>query len=333
MFRYEPRDIMAPVKNKMPGIDSWHRFSNTRASHKGIVGRYDPVNGDLLRIQQFNTLLLEKGRFPVANAFRMDEGGLWADADGTVYITGRAATGLPIRHAPRFANKAEQTNFNPFDRNTPTKGVYLMIMSPELDKRLYTTRLSIGGNGTSVHGRNHNGHMRVAWAGNAGLNQPSFIRNALQASPGWGKSDAYFAFLNNDSQHQEQRLSFSLLSDQLVPQREQSVNSDELRTGSNQQSVTGKRLSLALDTTSPLFTHSQDQRLKIYGGSVAEVHSYNKRKVNKPRFSISSSGELSIAGIDDNKMRLEKTAQARQWSVFYGEITGPGKTLTPGQRR
>lgn len=191
LFLYEPLDIMKRVGDKLPKIDGWHQFTNTTASHKGIIGRFGPKSGEVLKLQQFNTIVVDKKGIPSANGFRMEDGAFWVDKAGAVYLTGNAATGLPIRYSERFNNKTP--SFNPFDRSVPTRGLYYMAISPDFSKRLFTARLSASGSGNAIHGRIVEGSLRVGIGGFTNLKIPSFTRNALQPMPGWGEADGYLA--------------------------------------------------------------------------------------------------------------------------------------------
>ena len=104
IFFYEPKDIMTRVGEKFPKMDGWHQFTNTTASHKGIVGRFDPKTGEAINLQQFNTVVMD-GRIPSANAFRMAGGDIWVDDQGALFLTGNAATGLPIKYSARFSGQ------------------------------------------------------------------------------------------------------------------------------------------------------------------------------------------------------------------------------------
>jgi len=327
-MRWEPKDIMTRVGEKMAGGDSWHRFSNTRASHKTVIGRYDPKSGDLERIQEFNTLVLEKGKFPSANALRLEHGDIHADADGRLYITGQGATGLPIRHAPRFGAKDDPPNFNPFDRTVLTKGSFLMVMSPDFSKREFTTRLSPNGYGHSVDTRVVNGKLEVVWGGKAGLRQPTYTRRALQPTPGWGRNDGFLAKLGDasDLEGAGKRFKLEILGEGLVMKEHQGSLSKSDLNGDGQQDVS---ISLGLQTQSPI---AMANGQPIFGGFKAQAMQTGTREVKGPTSFHRGKGGLGLLDIGrGSNLGNEKQAKVRAWAVLMHPIAGPGERLGFGR--
>jgi len=313
IFRYEPRDIMTKIGPKMAGGDSWHRFVNTAASHKGVVGRYNAKTGELLKLQQFNTLLLDKGRFPKANAFRMHDGEIHADSEGRLYLTGGAPSGLPIKYAPRFGVSNDPPNFNPFPADVPSSGAYLMVMSPDFGKRLFTTRLSPKGSGHSVDSLVVDGKLRVAWGGQARLSIPSFTRNPLQPSPGWGENDGFLAMLGESTVAKTPSFNFSLIGDELT----------ELDHATVKESPSDQEVTLRI----PLSAISQSGERTIFGGAVSQARQFAHREVSRPQSFNINKGAIGLRPVSGSNLANEKDCEIRQWMAIYSEVSGPGDRL------
>ncbi len=99
IFRYEPRLVngaWVEAKGKKAKGDQYHAFYNSRAEHKTFVAQFDPATGEYLRGQEF-TGRLSSGR---ANAVRVKNGTIAAGADGSVFVGGTAASGLPVSFTP-----------------------------------------------------------------------------------------------------------------------------------------------------------------------------------------------------------------------------------------
>jgi hypothetical protein len=122
IFRYDPHEVTK--KATIVGGDKYHQFYNTRSEHKTVFGRYDPATGNVELIQQFCGRLT-RGR---GNAVRVKGGQIVADAAGRVYLTGKAAYGLPL-------------SYNPPGTGDYTGGGFLLVMSPDLKQRLLCTRM------------------------------------------------------------------------------------------------------------------------------------------------------------------------------------------------
>jgi len=328
-MRWEPKDIMKPVGDKMAGGDAWHSFANTRASHKTVIGRYEAKTGELLKIQEFNTLVLEKGRFPSANALRLEDGDIAADSDGRLYLTGSAAFGLPIRFAPRFGNRADPPNFNPFDKTVPVKGAFLMIMSPDFNKRMYTTRLSPYGYGHSVHTRVVDGKLRVAWGGKATLRMPSYTHRALQAGPGWGEDDGFLAMLattNPRGQFGDTKHRIDLLGEGL---RTTSPTIEPERKDVNGDGKSDIVMHLPLDLTRSI---AEKGELKISGGFSAQAINYGNRKVEYPKSFREGNGGILLDSVGArSNLSNEKHARVRSWMALIHEVQGTEKRLGFGR--
>lgn len=147
IFRYSPHDIMKKSE-AMVGGDQYHQFHNSRAEHKTIFGRFDPATGEALKLIQLAGRLSD-GK---ANAVRVKNGGITADAQGRVYLGGAAAYGLPMSWMPEGTGDY-------------TGGAFLLVMSPDFTKRLLTTRLTPGGTTAAVAVREVGGKVRIALGG------------------------------------------------------------------------------------------------------------------------------------------------------------------------
>lgn len=135
-LRYDPFNIMQPVT--IVGGDSYHNFANTGSEHKLVVCRYEPATGAFLLGQAFC------GRLPngAGNAVGVGLGNVDADQTGRVYVTGKAASGLPLTvdHLP----------------GSYDGGAFLLILSPNMATREYVGRLSSTGGGRALYVKNAN---------------------------------------------------------------------------------------------------------------------------------------------------------------------------------
>ncbi len=181
VFRYHPRDIMRKVE--LAGGDHYHQFHNSRAEHKCFFARFEPATGDFLAGQQFCGRL-SSGR---ANYAATKDGDIMADADGRVYIVGRAASGLPL-------------NLNPTGGDY-TGGGFILVVSPDLKQRLLCTRTCDGRGGPhAVDVRTTGGQTRAVFAG-SGMTEGMYVTHAVQGKPGDTSSgkedpkDGFFAVI------------------------------------------------------------------------------------------------------------------------------------------
>ena len=177
IFRYSPTNITEKVK--LVGGDKYHQFHNSRAEHKCFFARFEPTTGKFLAGQQFCGRL-SSGR---ANYVATKTGEITADEAGRVYVAGQAASGLPLTMNP--------------DGDDYTGGGFIMVMSPDLKKRMLVTRTA-GGKGAphAVDARTINGKTRAVFGG-SGMVEGMFTKNAIQPKPadaGQGKKDPKDAF-------------------------------------------------------------------------------------------------------------------------------------------
>ncbi len=154
IFRYEPRlndkQEWVAAGSKRPRSDNYHEFHNSRAEHKLFFARYDPATGAYERGQQFCGRLAN-GR---ANAVRMVDGAIAADASGRLYLAGTAASGLPL-------------DFLPPQSGDYSGGNYLLVMPPDFHKRHWCTRIQAGAHTHALAVRQVNGKTAVLIGGAA----------------------------------------------------------------------------------------------------------------------------------------------------------------------
>lgn len=116
------------------------------------------------------------------------EGAITADAAGNVYLSGKSASGLPL-------------SLNPGGEYTG--GNFLLVMSPDLKRRLLCTRTCPGaGDAHALAVRTVAGKTRIVYAG-SGASAEMAVQNPVQAAPadtGTAKDDprdAFFAVIES----------------------------------------------------------------------------------------------------------------------------------------
>jgi hypothetical protein len=189
IFRYNGFDIVAGVQ--IAGGDRWHEFYNTRSEHKTFFGRYEAGTGAYILGQQI-TNRLENG---AGNTLRVNTGTIAADAAGRVYIGGASAWGLPMPPHSLFTVRPNETTFNPYTSGY-LGGTWLMVLSPDLRTRLYTTRLVTNGGLHSIDARSANGSTRIVFAGTTKSFTETYTQNALQMAAGGGAQDGWFSVID-----------------------------------------------------------------------------------------------------------------------------------------
>ncbi len=171
IFRYDPFDIDVTVP--IVGGDNYHQFFNSKSENKTFFARYDAATGAYLLGQQFCGRLSTSA----ANAARPD-GDIKADAVGRVYLSGSAASGLPI-------------TFLPPGTGTYTGGGFLLVMSPDFRTRLLVTRFAGNGKVRTVSlGVEAEGRQPIVFGGTTtgGL----WNWNPVQGGYGGGAQDGFF---------------------------------------------------------------------------------------------------------------------------------------------
>jgi hypothetical protein len=176
LFRYSSTDLSK--KSPIVGGGNYHGFHNSKAEHKLFFARYEPATGEYLLGQQFCGRL-SSGR---ANAVRVENGDIAADEAGRVYVTGVAASGLPL-------------TLNPERTGDYMGGGYLLVMSQDFKERLFCTRLQGGGTyGHSVDARVlREKRITVVFGGGETKDEPLFTRDPLQAKG--NAKDGFFAVI------------------------------------------------------------------------------------------------------------------------------------------
>lgn len=176
IFRYAPRDVTRAVD--IVGGDPFHTFSNTRSEHKTFFAVYDASTGEYRLGQQ----LVGRLASGAGNTVRVSEGAITSDERGNVLLTGAAAFGLPLTE--RYAGTGDYTG-----------GAYLLVMSPDLRRRLLLTRVDPGGHGHGVDAR----AGTIVYGGNTSdTGMEFFSQNALQPRVN-GMKDGFVALFGASS--------------------------------------------------------------------------------------------------------------------------------------
>ncbi len=162
LFRYSTTDITKPFK--LVGGDAYHSFHNSRSEHKAVFGRFDPATGEALAIQQFCTRL-DTGN---ANAVRVKDGDITADARGNVVLVGATAAGLPVTE--KLAGSGDYEG-----------GAFVLIMNADLTQRVLCTYIG-GGNTAAADLRSRDGGGATLAFGGQGPEEdkPMHIHQPLQ---------------------------------------------------------------------------------------------------------------------------------------------------------
>ncbi|MCD8481199.1 MAG: hypothetical protein LR015_00075 [Verrucomicrobia bacterium] len=179
------------------GGSLFNSFINTGAGHKTYIGRYEAATGHKVRGNQFNTLISSSSG-PSANTLRMTQGGMYIDAEGRLYFGAAAASGLPLPGNPLFSPVAGESSLHPFGLASNEGGAYLWIVDSDMATRLFVGRIA-NGNTRTIHARSLSpGELpTVVWGGRAALSRPMYVRNPVQAQPGYGDNDGFFAVLSS----------------------------------------------------------------------------------------------------------------------------------------
>ena len=319
IFRFEPNSLQTPIADKLAPGDQWHRFEKPTGAAMGILGRFDPRSGALKRLQQFNTIYLEKRKYPRSSGFSMAKGDIHADAEGRVYLTGEASNGLPILHSSVFGLRHEPPQLNPFSRNISTGGAYLMVLSPDFSERLFTTRLSSEGQGRSVHAREVDGSLRVSWSGATGLKSPSYMIHSAQTSPGWGQRDGFLALLAAPSGANN------------LPHRVL-VHGADLKAVKHhaERSQEGPQ---SMSLRIPISVIARQGKREIKAAAVSQARNYGKRSVKQPaKFVIDrDAGKVQLSDVQGHNLANEKNAEVRQWMALFTELTEKDAPMGFGQ--
>jgi len=180
MFRYSPTDI-TQKSDAMVGGDKYHQFFNSGAEHKTVIGRYDPADGSVERMIGLCGRL-DNGK---ANAVRVKDGQITADADGRVFLSGSAASGLPLTWLPEGTGDYRG-------------GAFLAVLSADFGERLLVTRMTAGGSARAVAVGSANGKTRIVLGGGPTdpAKNPLATHAALKHKP--DGHDGHFAVFDLD---------------------------------------------------------------------------------------------------------------------------------------
>ncbi len=185
IFRYSPLSVMTAVT--LAGGDQWNQFYNTRSQAKTFVARYEPATGAYLRGVQFCTRLTAGG----GNSANPQGAEVCADEQGRVYFGGEAAYGLPIPTRYKPSPLSGQIVFAPPSLGTYFGGAFLVVMNPDMSKRLYCTALSNTAASTrAIAARAVAGQTVIAFGGETG--GATYTVAPIQATAG-AVSDGWFA--------------------------------------------------------------------------------------------------------------------------------------------
>ena len=153
IIRYHPQVFKQWVV-KQNTIDKYHYFANSRSEHKLIVGVYHQDDGNVLRWQEYCARLNPELALGQTNTFRVDRGNIAVDLQGRIYLAGWSASGGPDGVNEKLGLPY---TFNPIPVQV---GVYgggptLMVMSNNMNQRLYVGRHGTGAATTGERGETY----------------------------------------------------------------------------------------------------------------------------------------------------------------------------------
>lgn len=190
-LRFDPFDLAEDAPwNSIDGF--FDNFYATSTVPKLVVSRYRLQEKTAVWQHTYgftNRLTMKPGESANDNTISIREGDVTADEEGRVYLTGQCYAGfyLPDNPAPDFSIPlAGETVFEPFAIHPYTGGSFLMVLSPDFNKRLFSTRTA-GGGGLALAARtlDTDGTPTVLWGGQTGSKPTNiinrvYLRNALQ---------------------------------------------------------------------------------------------------------------------------------------------------------
>ncbi|MBD3419190.1 MAG: PKD domain-containing protein [Chitinivibrionales bacterium] len=177
VFDNDPKDVMQNVA--WTTGDVYNQSYNTGTDPSLFYGRYNPENGDYIN-GQFFTNRLDNNK---SNTIRIKNGALAVDEDGTMYLAGASASGLPLTFDPNGGY---------------TGGAYLLIVKSDFSQRLLCSRIGKGGTHGLAVRKNADGTQKIVWCGSAqnSSGHSLYLRNPLQSTLD-GKHDGFFAFIEH----------------------------------------------------------------------------------------------------------------------------------------
>jgi PKD repeat protein len=166
---------MADVK--WTSVDKFTASYNTGTDPSLFYGRYDPVTGAYVG-GQFFTPRISTGR---SNTVRIKNGGLSVDANGTMYLCGVSASGLPLSFDPTGGYSGE---------------AYVLIVKNDFSERLLCGKVGPGSAHSVSVAANGSGAQKVLWCGTARATSGGslYLRNAPQPDLAGGE-DGFFAYI------------------------------------------------------------------------------------------------------------------------------------------
>lgn len=125
VLRYDPFDVMKTAA--IVAGDSYFNFANTGTETKIAFGRYNIADGSFILAQQLTNRL---NVAPYKGNSIFGNGEIQADKEGNVYLSNKAASGLPmtVNHLP----------------GTYSGGAYVSIISADFTRRLKVFRVTDG---------------------------------------------------------------------------------------------------------------------------------------------------------------------------------------------
>lgn len=193
-LRWDPFDLATGAPNA--GGDLYHQFLNIGSAHAITIGRYEPVDGSVLQIQEYASNYRSDVGQTISNTTRAKGGDIAADERGRVYFVGVSAGELPL---PTAANYNGSPAFNPYPDGTYLGGGYLIVLRPDMSGRAFATRLTFGYN-HAVDARILGSEplsdpATIVFGGKDFLGGPLWLKNPLQPIPGFGAQDGVFTVL------------------------------------------------------------------------------------------------------------------------------------------
>lgn len=178
IFRHDPFDLFGTVD--IVGGDRFHEFFNTRSENKTFLGKYRQDTGAYIRGQQFVNRLMSGG----GNTITLTQGGdIEVDSHGQVYLSGAAASGMPL-------------TLDPLPDGSYTGGAFLYVMSEDLAERRLVTRFTPDGVSHTIALDQRNAfETRILFAGET--DEQLITDRPIQATFGGGETDGFATFIVN----------------------------------------------------------------------------------------------------------------------------------------
>ncbi|MBD3321654.1 MAG: hypothetical protein GF350_11220 [Chitinivibrionales bacterium] len=174
--------------------DDYQNLERLRQGEEGdskkklFVYRYEPSTGNFIAGSPFAPISNSGPNMVAAPG----PGAIRADSDGTVYIAGSSAAGLPL--PPAYLPESGEQTYNPLNLDY-RGGPFLLVLSSDFSKRIYLATMGKDAAYTTCAIRRLNGNTVVV-AGGYDKKGTFYTKNAVQASRGGGQ-DAVFSVWNS----------------------------------------------------------------------------------------------------------------------------------------